>query len=145
MTIRTTAARHHLDSHPQAGDCRRLVDNARQLDVERAGLETHDLPFAVGLFPNDEIRVLGYRSGDPTHGLIEQLEARIWSLRSVLRGCARCSHVELAFDGGRRLSALRMQVEHVAGPPLDVYLPLTDDNGWWVEPGTPWLFGDPEE
>jgi hypothetical protein len=140
MFTSPAAARHALENHPHAEDCRRLVHHAMRLDLQRAGLETHDLPFAVVLFASNETRVLEAGADGPETGLIERLEARIWSVRSLLRACARCSHVDLSFESAHTLSALRVQVEHAAGPPLDVYLPLDDDHGWWVEGGAPWVF-----
>ncbi|HCH66582.1 MAG: hypothetical protein CL927_12695 [Deltaproteobacteria bacterium] len=137
-------ARDALERHPHSADCQRLVHNAFRLDLERAGLDTHDLPFAIALFDSDEIRLIGHRSGAPGHGLIEENEGRLWSLRPVLRACARCSHVGLSFEQGVVIAALRVQVEHRHGPPLDVYLPHADEGRWWVEAGSSWLFEGPD-
>lgn len=131
--------RSMLKQHPQATDLSRLIAHALSLDVARAGLDSHDLPFGVVLMQGGELRTVGHAPGAPLEGVIEQIEAQIWSLRPVLRACARCCHVDLRMPDQASMSALRVQLEHVNGPPLDAYLPLVDDGGWWVEAGSAWV------
>ena len=126
--------RQHLASHPHADECWVLLDLAFRTHGARAHRADGDLPFGVVLTHAHELHVLGHGPEAATSGLIEDIEARLWSLRTVLRACARCSHVELS-SATERMDALRVQLEHIDGPPLDVYRPLANGTGWWVEAG----------
>lgn len=134
MSFAPQPPRERLESHPHSGECREILELAFRTDLGRARRDDWDLPFGVVLTRSHELQVLEHGAEPAASGLIEEVEARLWSLRPVLRACARCSHVELS-SGAEVMSALRVQLEHVAGPPLDVYLPLADDEGWWVEAG----------
>ena len=126
-----------LEHHPQVIDLARIIKHAFGVDVARAGQDSHDMPFGVVLTHDGELRTVEHASGASLEGVIEQIEAQIWSLRPVLRACARCCHVDLKIAGSTFESALRVQAEHLVGPPLDAFLPLGDDEGWWVEAGAP--------
>lgn len=134
MAFAPQPPRQRLESHPHADEYRQIFDLAVRTSVTRARRDDWDLPFGVVLTHAHELQVLDHRSEPAKSSLIEDVEARLWSLRPVLRACARCSHVELS-SGGERMDTLRVQLEHIEGPPLDVYRPLADGAGWWVEAG----------
>jgi len=115
------------------------MDCAFRADRQRAGRDTRDLPFGVALTGDGRLTLLDHPENTPLHCLIEDVEARILSLRPVLRACARCVQMEVSV-GGQRMDALRVQLEHADGPPLDAWLPLADDGAWWVEAGTPFVW-----
>jgi hypothetical protein len=134
MSFTPRPPRHDLRSHPHAAECREILALACRTYLERARRDDRDLPFGVVLTRSLELQVLEHGPEPAEDGLLEEVEARLWSLRPVLRACARCCHVELS-SGAESMEALRVQLEHVDGPPLDVYLPVADQEGWWVELG----------
>ncbi len=139
MRLLQTPPRRPLDAHPAKSDCARVLENAFLLNQERAHLIVRDLPFGIALTTTDDIRLIGFRGGAFEAGRIETVQARLWSLRPVLRACALCTLVEITGPDGS-IDALRVQVEHADGPPLDVYQPVEDIEAWWVESGTPFVF-----
>jgi hypothetical protein len=139
MRLLSAPSRRPLDAHPAKTDCARVLENAFLLNQERAKFVVRDLPFGIALTTTDHIQLIGFRGGSFEAGRIEVVQARLWSLRPVLRACALCTLVEVKRPGGA-FDALRVQVEHASGPPLDVYQPVEDIESWWVEPGTPFVF-----
>ena len=115
------------------------MDTAFRADRQRDRLDTRDLPFGVALTAEGQLTLLDHPENTPLHALIEDVEARLLSLRPVLRACARCVQMEVSV-GGQRVHALRVQLEHAEGPPLDAWRPRADEGAWWVEAGIPFVW-----
>ena len=100
MRLLSTPPRRPLDAHPAKSDCARVLENAFLLNQQRANLIVRDLPFGIALTTTDDIRLIGFRGGAFEAGRIEVVQARLWSLRPVLRACALCTLVEVTGPGG---------------------------------------------
>ena len=130
-----TPNRQQLTQHPCKDDYQRILSNAFELAKEIEVQFQGHMPFGVALTKSDEITFIGYQGGQLPTGLLEHIEAQLVNMKPVLKACARCTRVDIRMEGGQRMSALQVQLEHLNGVALQAYQPIQGSERWWVEEG----------
>lgn len=132
--------RQHLSNHPYRDDYQRILTNAfelaRDIEIQFRGY----MPFGIALSKSDDISFIGYQGGQLPKGLLEDIETRLFAMKSIIKACARCTRVDIKLESGHRLSALQVQLEHLNGIPLQAYQPIQSTDQWWVEKGNDRIF-----
>jgi len=140
MPLPAPPAHETLARHPRRADLSWILEEALAYSQSHADSNAWDQPFGMALTHIGELQPIVFLGKSTTRGQVEYVEAQLYSLRPVLRACARGTIVTVHADGAPTFTALRIQLEHADGPPLDAYHPLDPPGPGWIEPGSPTIF-----